>query len=136
MRSKKNWPRPRFTVDHYGHKLIDGYTFIGRYKGFPNKVAMVDRVTGQTKVLNSSGGAIVFDNLPANFANITIFGPNDGPYNQEYRLRLDNGVLSYEYAPGYNSSRTIAYDASGQNAVEITVDPSNGSVVYTPIGSL
>lgn len=136
MRTKRNWPRPRFSVDPYGHKMIDGYTFIGRYKGLPNQTAMVDRVTGQTRVITSNAGAIVLTALPANFSNITIFGPNDGPYNQEYRLRLDDGVLSYEYAPGYNSSRTVAYDANGQNAVEITVDPNNGQVIYTPIGSL
>lgn len=137
MRIRRNYPRPRKYRDMYGDLIIDGYTYLGRVQvpPLPNRIAMVDRVTGQMLVLGQAGspGALTLSlqTIQPYWTDVTKHGPLEGPYTNEFRLVLSNGVLSAEYAPGYSSRRLFTRNNNETTVLEITVNPNNGAVEYT-----
>lgn len=132
-----NFRKPHVYRDPYGHIIIDGYTYMGRPRvpPLPNRIALTDRTTGETKVLSHDVGAsnLVLADVTTSMSDITHFGMHDGPYSGDYRLYLNNGTLAFEYAPGYASSRILTRRAFDTTVLELTVDLTNGSVVYTQI---
>lgn len=136
-RNRRRIPGPHITTDAYGHKMIDGYTYLGRYRTppMPNRIAMVDRTLATVGVLSHTGtpGALTIDIVPVNtrWTDVTTYGPYDGPYFEEYRLYLDNGVLAAEYALGYGSQTILTRRNFETTVLKVTINPLDGSVVYT-----
>lgn len=128
-------PGPRIRTDVYGHKIIDGYTYLGRNRvpPLPNRIAMRDRTTGAERVLSHNGapGSISLVAVNSRWSDVTHYGSYDGPYDGDYRLYLDNGTLSAEYAAGHNSSFILTRKDFETTVLRVTVDQVDGSVEYT-----
>lgn len=139
MRSRRHYPQPHKYRDVYGDLIIDGHTYLGRVQvpPLPNRIAMADRTTGEMKVLGQSGtpGALTLNlqTIQPFWSDVTKYGPLEGPYSDQFRLVLDNGVLSAEYAPGNNSRRLFTRNNNETTVLEITVNPNNGAVIYTEV---
>lgn len=110
---------------------------MGRHRvpPMPNRLALTDRTTGNVRVLGHSGspGGLSVDLVAvnANWPDVVQYGTHGGPYNQDYRLYLDNGTLAFEFASGYANQRILTRNGFDNIVLEITVDPGDGSVVYT-----
>lgn len=132
-----NFRKPHVYRDPYGYIIIDGHTFMGRNRvpPMPNRIALTDRTTGETKVLSHDVGAsnLVLADVTASMSDVQRYGSHGGPYSGDYRLYLDNGALAFEYAQGYASQRILTRRAFDTTVLELTVDLTNGSVVYTQI---
>lgn len=127
-------PSPRRYRDAYGHLIIDGRTFMGRPRvpPMPARLALKDRTTGNFKVLSHSAGAgsFVLADINPKWTDVQKFGTHEGPYSGDYRLYLDNSVLAFELAAGFNSPKILTRRAYDKTVLEITAD-TNGAVVYT-----
>lgn len=124
--------------DEEGKLWIDGDFFMGRFRTppMPVRIAMTDRVTGLIRVLSMTGTApgltIDLVAINARWPDVIIFGPYEGPYSGNYRLLLDNGILSFEPAIDHNSPRIFTRRNFETTVLEITAG-DDGSVVYTEI---
>lgn len=134
MPYSRKLPMPRRHRDAYGHLIIDGYTFMGRPRvpPMPARIALKDRTTGEFKVLSHAAGAgsFVLVDIDPKWVDVQKFGPYEGPYSGNYRLYLDNSVLAFELAAGFNSPKILTRRAYDKTVLEITAD-TNGAVVYT-----
>lgn len=135
MRYRRPWPGPRRYKDTYGHTIIDGHTYLGRPRvpPLPNRISMRDRITGAEKVLShtSTPGAILLVNIDPKWSDVTHYGSHDGPYDGDFRLFLDNGTLTAEFAAGHNSQFILTRKDFQTTVLRITVDQTNGAIVYT-----
>lgn len=135
MRRRLPLRTPRHYTDAYGNRMIDGYTYLGRNRvpPLPNRIAMRDRTTGEERVLSHDGAPGSIDLVAVNprWSDVTHYGSYDGPYDGDYRLYLDNGTLSAEYAAGHSSSFILTRKNFETTVLRVTVDQVDGSVEYT-----
>lgn len=135
MRYRQPWRSPRRYKDVYGHTIIDGYTYLGRNRipPMPNRIAMRDRTTGEERVLSHDGtpGSIDLVAVDSRWSDVTHYGAHDGPYDGDYRLYLDNGTLTAEYAAGNSSQFILTRKNFETTVLRITVNQTTGAVVYT-----
>ena len=136
MRYRQKFPRPHVRRDENGYIIIDGYTYLGRPRvpPMPNRIALQDRTTGLYKVLGNTAGAGALELMDINpqWSDVEKYGPNDGPYNENFRLYLDNGVLGSEYAAGYNSRTILTRRDFDTSVLLITINQIDGTIEYTP----
>lgn len=136
-RTRRKIPGPNITRDTYGHRIIDGYTYMGgnRVPPFPNRLALTDRVTGLPMVLTHTGTSpsLTFAVTPVlpTWSDVTTYGKYDGPYFEQYRIYLSGGTLAAEYAVGYGSQTILTRRGFDNTVLKITINPVSGAVVYT-----
>lgn len=132
---KRQLPKPTRYRDQFGDLWIEGNMDMGRYRTppMPNYLILTDRITGQQKALlnNDALTAVVPTTPQAIWTSRAYFGPYEGPYSGDYRLYLSNGVLAFEYAPGYTSPLILTRNNFNTTVLKITPD-THGNVVLTP----
>lgn len=139
MIRRRRYHSPHVYTDPYGHRLIDGRTFMGRNRvpPMPSRMALKDRTTGVYKVLshNGSPGALGFilTDITVQMTDVQRFGPEEGPYDGDYRLYLDNGTLAAEYAPGHSNKQILTRRDFDTTVLRITINQVDATVVYTEV---
>lgn len=108
----------------------------------PRYIVMTDRTTGAQRVLSHNAAADTVDLIALNTAahsDRVEFDAYEGPRaesNSNYRLVLDNGALSFEYAPlpvgigSISQPRILTRRVHQRAALHIDVD-SSGSLTTT-----
>lgn len=126
------FPGPRFHRDVFGDLWIDGQFYMGRMRvpPMPPRIALIDRTTGETRVLSHDGANVVLEAPTARMTDIQNFGSHGGPYSGNWRLYLNSGTLAFEYAEGYNSAKILTRRNFDKQVLEITADDT-GQVVTT-----
>ena len=101
----------------------------------PNRFALQDRTTGLYKVLGHTAGAGALElmDIDPRWTDVEKYGPNDGPYNENFRLYLDNGSLAAEYAPGYNSRTILTRRDFDTTVLQITINQIDATIEYTQV---
>lgn len=135
-RYRRQLPGPHRYRDQYGDLYIDGYRYMGRTRvpSMPNRLAMIDRETGDTWVLSHTGdpGSLELDFVARDprWLDVTLYGPYDGPYFGNYRLFLAYGTLMAEYAPGYGSQTILTRRGFDTTVLQIKVDANTCLITY------
>lgn len=126
------FPRPRWYRDTYGKLWIDGQFYMGRMRvpSMPPRIGLVDRETGEFKILSHNGTEVELADRTPTMSDVHDYGMYDGPHSGDYKLYLSGGELAFEYDPGYNSAKILTRRNFETNVLEITADEA-GEVVVT-----